>query len=49
MFLSDLAVLLFSTVLMQMCTLLYCWANKNDDDDNDDDDDDDEVYSLALK
>ena len=27
-FLSDLAVLLFSTVLMQMCILLYYWADK---------------------
>jgi len=27
-FLSDLAVLLFSTVLMYMCKLLYYWANK---------------------
>ena len=27
-FLSDLAVRLFSTVLMKICILLYYWANK---------------------
>ena len=30
MFLSDLAVMLFSIVFMYMCILLCYWANKND-------------------